>query len=51
MKKVPPTFCRTTPAAGRGRVAFSDRQVVAVTFFEEYDARILRYARPAMHWA
>jgi hypothetical protein len=38
MKKVTATICLKTPAEGRGRVAFSDRQLVAVTFFEEYDA-------------
>ena len=33
MKKVTATFCLETPACGRGRVAFGDRQKVAVTFF------------------
>jgi hypothetical protein len=27
------TICLKTPAFGRGRVAFGDRQMVAVTFF------------------
>jgi hypothetical protein len=33
VKKVTATFCLETPACGRGRVAFGDRQKVAVTFF------------------
>lgn len=42
MKKVTATIyltiCLKTPGEGRGRAAFSDRQMVAVTFFEEYAA-------------
>ena len=35
MKKVTATICLETPAFGRGRVAFGDRQMVTVTFFKE----------------
>ncbi len=38
MKKVTAAIGLKTPAEGRGRVALSDRQMVAVTFFEENDA-------------